>query len=89
MLPTRRDCYLAGVDRLSFSVIWELDLDGNILSQWTGKTVIRSCTKLAYGAAQQMIEGDFIGADGQEPPCELESPHTWREVTCLKRPLLL
>lgn len=69
------------MDRLAFSVMWELDVDGKVMSQWTGKTLIRSCTKLAYGAAQQMIEGDFTGADGQEPPSELESPHTWREVT--------
>lgn len=46
----------ANVDRLAFSVVWTLDAEANILSEWFGRTVIRSCAKLAYGHAQEVIE---------------------------------
>ena len=41
-----------GVDRLAFSVVWEMSAAGDVLAQWAGRTVIRSCAKLAYGHAQ-------------------------------------
>ncbi len=68
----------SGVDRLTFSVIWEMTGDGRILKQWSGRTVIRSCAKLAYGHAQDMIEGTF---DASKPPVPLSSPHTWDQVS--------
>jgi DIS3-like exonuclease 2 len=69
------------VDRLTFSVIWEMTADGRILQQWCGRTVISSCAKLAYGHAQDMIEGSF---DASRPPVPLTAPHTWSQVsTCL------
>nr|XP_004610927.1 unnamed protein product [Sorex araneus] len=43
-------------DKLTFSVIWTLTAQGKILSEWFGRTVIRSCTKLSYEHAQSMIE---------------------------------
>ncbi|KAI9245917.1 hypothetical protein BY458DRAFT_566214 [Sporodiniella umbellata] len=49
-----------GVDRLAFSVIWKMDKEGNIKDTWFGKTVIRSCTKLAYEDAQCVIEGQKL-----------------------------
>ena len=74
-------CSTAGVDRLTFSVIWEMTADGRILQQWCGRTVISSCAKLAYGHAQDMIEGSF---DASRPPVPLTAPHTWSQVsTCL------
>jgi hypothetical protein len=45
-----------------------------------GRSVIRSCAKLAYPMVQSMIEGSFTAQPGQEPPCELHGPHTWTEV---------
>ncbi|BDA45360.1 DIS3-like exonuclease 2 [Coccomyxa sp. Obi] len=66
-----------GVDRLTFSVIWEMTEEGKVLSQWAGRTVIRSCTKLAYEHAQAMIEGTF---DAANHPAALSSPHTWLQV---------
>ena len=48
----------AGVDRLAFSVVWVMaEADCSIRDQWIGKTVIRSCAKLHYGHAQQVIDG--------------------------------
>ncbi|CEG62754.1 Putative RNB domain-containing protein [Rhizopus microsporus] len=46
-----------GVDRLAFSVIWKMDSAGNVKETWFGKTIIRSCAKLAYDDAQNVIEG--------------------------------
>ncbi|CAL9689027.1 unnamed protein product [Knipowitschia caucasica] len=43
-------------DRLTFSVIWKLTPEGKILSEWFGRSVIRSCIKLSYDHAQSMIE---------------------------------
>ena len=49
-------CSLAeNEDRLAFSVIWRLDKDNNVLEEWFGRTVIRSCCKMAYGNAQSII----------------------------------
>ena len=47
-----------GVDRLAYSVIWKLGKDGTVLEEWFGRTVIRSCVKLSYNHAQQMIDTD-------------------------------
>lgn len=35
-------------------------------STWAGRTVIRSCGKLAYPHVQSMIEGQFLGGQGHE-----------------------
>ena len=59
---------LAGVERLAFSVTWDMTPEGQILSQWAGRSIIKSCAKLAYGHAQDMIEGTFQGLPDQEPP---------------------
>ncbi|CAD5234499.1 unnamed protein product [Bursaphelenchus xylophilus] len=45
-----------GVDRLTFSVVWKMDEEGNVKSEWFGRSVIHSCVKLAYEHAQAMIE---------------------------------
>ncbi|KAK4510909.1 uncharacterized protein ATC70_000018 [Mucor velutinosus] len=45
-----------GVERLAFSVIWKMDGAGNIKDTWFGKSVIKSCAKLAYEDAQSVIE---------------------------------
>lgn len=68
----------SGVDRLAFSVMWELNEEGEVLSQWTGRTVIRSCVKLAYFHAQRMVDGVFDKSSEELP--KLELPHTWDEV---------
>ena len=65
------------MDRLTFSVMWELSDEGKVLNQWAGRTVIRTCAKLAYEHAQAMIEGTF---DISKPPVALSSPHTWPQV---------
>ncbi|KAL3693598.1 hypothetical protein R1sor_007249 [Riccia sorocarpa] len=80
-----------GVDRLAFSVIWTIDSCGNIRDQWIGRTVIRSCAKLTYRHAQEMIDDKFYASDsergGQESPGVVECPapllhgeHSWLDV---------
>ncbi|KAI9249337.1 hypothetical protein EDC94DRAFT_527806 [Helicostylum pulchrum] len=51
-----------GVERLAFSVIWKMDGTGNILDTWFGKSVIKSCAKLAYEDAQSVIDGQGLPA---------------------------
>ncbi|WRX31149.1 Ribonuclease II/R - like 3 [Theobroma cacao] len=46
-----------GVDRLAFSIFWDLNSMGDVLDRWIGRTVIRSCCKLSYQHAQDIIEG--------------------------------
>lgn len=47
----------AGVDRLSFSVFWKFDFDGNIIGEPRfSRSIIRSCAKLWYDHAQAVIE---------------------------------
>eukprot|EP00038_Savillea_parva_P006129 m.161844 g.161844 ORF g.161844 m.161844 type:complete len:869 (+) comp12118_c0_seq1:252-2858(+) len=50
-------CSLAeNEDRLAFSVVWRFDANGKVVDEWFGRTVIRSCVKLAYEHAQAVIE---------------------------------
>ncbi|XP_044479170.1 DIS3-like exonuclease 2 [Mangifera indica] len=46
-----------GVDRLAFSIFWDLNSSGNVVDRWIGYTIIRSCCKLSYENAQDIIDG--------------------------------
>lgn len=45
-----------GVDKLAFSVFWEITKDGKVLSHRFAKTVINSCSQLAYEHAQAILD---------------------------------
>ena len=45
-----------GEPKLTFSVIWKMDKYGRIIDEWFGRTVIRSCVKLSYEHAQDIID---------------------------------
>lgn len=45
-----------GVDRLTFSAIFELDLKGNIHGEWFGKTIIKSNKRFTYENAQKILD---------------------------------
>lgn len=52
------------VDRLAFSVVWQMNADGSLVDgcePWFGKSIIRSCCKLDYGSAQKMLDGTITG----------------------------
>lgn len=48
-------------DKYTFSAVFELDDEANILKEWFGKTAIHSNKRFAYEDAQEIIEG----ADGE------------------------
>ncbi|CAI5732332.1 unnamed protein product [Peronospora destructor] len=57
------------VDRLAFSVLWQMNLDGTLVEgvePWFGKSIIRSCCKLDYGSAQKMLDGSITGENVDE-----------------------
>ncbi|XP_042560492.1 DIS3-like exonuclease 2 isoform X2 [Clupea harengus] len=63
------------IDRLTFSVVWKLSPEGKILSEWFGRSVIRSCVKLSYDHAQSMIDApDKLFTAEELPPCSPEHP---------------
>ena len=47
-------------EKLTFSVVFEMDDDAKIYDRWIGKTIIKSCRRYNYEEVQAMIEG----ADG-------------------------
>lgn len=44
-------------EKLTFSAVFEMDDEANILNHWIGKTIIKSCRRYAYEEVQAMIEG--------------------------------
>lgn len=48
------------VDRLSYSVVLEMDKNAKVLNTWIGKGIINSDRRLTYEEAQEMIEGTYI-----------------------------
>ncbi|KAK3019418.1 hypothetical protein RJ639_004575 [Escallonia herrerae] len=79
-----------GVDRLAFSIFWDINLAGQVLDRWIGRTVIRSCCKLSYEHAQDIIDGllDVEGFNSSEYGCaDFRGQFEWsdviRSVKCL------
>lgn len=50
---------IPGVDRLAFSIFWDINVSGDVIDRWIGRTVLQSCCKLSYEQAQNIIEGTF------------------------------
>lgn len=46
-----------GVERLAFSMFWDINPAGEVLSRWIGRTIIQSCCRLSYEHAQRIIDG--------------------------------
>ncbi len=66
MLPERLSNFICSLrpneDKLTFSAVFEIDNNANIVNQWFGRTVINSNRRFTYEEAQQIIEtgkGDF------------------------------
>ena len=61
MLPERLSNELCSLrpheDKLTFSAVFELDPNCNVLSSWFGKTIIHSDQRFTYEEAQEIIEG--------------------------------
>ncbi|CAH1775460.1 unnamed protein product [Owenia fusiformis] len=59
-------------DRLTFSVVWKMTEEGEILDEWFGRSVICSCVKMAYDHAQGFIENPDRDWTREELPPILE-----------------
>ena len=61
MLPEKLSNELCSLrpneDKLTFSVVFKLDINGEIKDTWFGKTVIHSNQRFAYEQAQEIIKG--------------------------------
>lgn len=69
-----------GQDRLTFSVEWVLDDQGNVLETWFGRSVIRSAVKLAYEHAQEMLDfPDKEWSEGELP--SIDQPWTVQVIS--------
>ena len=44
-------------EKLTFSVVFEMDDESKIYNRWIGKTIIKSCRRYTYEEVQTMIEG--------------------------------
>ena len=61
-------------DKLTFSVVSEIDPKGNVKSRWIGRTVINSDYRFDYGQAQSIIEsGAAVSPPSGVRPAD--SPH--------------
>ncbi|MQL79896.1 hypothetical protein Taro_012334 [Colocasia esculenta] len=74
---------LPSEDRLAFSIIWEITLSGDIVGQWIGRSVVRSCCKLSYENAQNMIDG----YDSRTPFPALHGQFQWKDLISSVRTL--
>jgi DIS3-like exonuclease 2 len=67
-----------GEDRLAFSAEWTLDSNGEVLSEWFGRTIIHSAAKLDYATAQAVIDAAAAGDADVAAPLSgvaLAAPH--------------
>jgi len=60
MLPEALSNFLCSLrpneDKLTFSTVFEMDLQGNIYHQWIGRTVIHSDKRFTYEEVQEILE---------------------------------
>ena len=60
MLPERISNFICSLrpneEKLCFSAVFVMDLEGNVHSQWFGRTVILSKRRFTYDEAQRIIE---------------------------------
>lgn len=62
MLPEKLSNELCSLrpleEKLTFSAVFEMDMQGNIYQEWFGKTIIKSAHRFAYEQAQEIIESN-------------------------------
>ncbi|KAM3394752.1 DIS3-like exonuclease 2 [Capsicum galapagoense] len=61
----------SGMERLAFSIFWEINQSGKFINRWIGRTIIQSCCKLSYEHAQDIIDGLL------DDPSAYEGEHSW------------
>ncbi|CAH8558276.1 unnamed protein product [Dicrocoelium dendriticum] len=68
-----------GEDKLTFSVVFKVNVKGEILKAWFGRSVIRSCAKLSYENAQFIIDDPSADFPSECAPKVFE-PHSMQSV---------
>jgi DIS3-like exonuclease 2 len=55
------------VERLAFSCVWKMGKDGSMAKDpvWYGRTVIKSCARLDYATAQNIIDGKVANGENE------------------------
>ncbi|KAL3773408.1 hypothetical protein ACHAW5_008175 [Stephanodiscus triporus] len=66
------------VERLAFSCVWKMNMDGTLAGGsgngrpgggkedvWYGRTIIKSCARLDYATAQNIIDGKVANGEGR------------------------
>lgn len=71
---------LPGMDKLAFSIIFEMSPDGEVLKHRFAKTVINSCCQFAYEHAQSMIMHPDKEWSEEEHP-EIKGPYQISELS--------
>ncbi|KAL5992396.1 hypothetical protein ACLOJK_013313 [Asimina triloba] len=71
-----------GVDRLALSIIWDVNLAGDVIDQWIGHSVVHSCCKLSYEHAQCIIDGVNVESmfTSENGGLELHGQFVWSDV---------
>jgi DIS3-like exonuclease 2 len=70
-----------GLGRLTISVMWDVDSNGNILDRWIGRSVIFSCCKLSYDIVQDVIDADFVPSNLNESTIpQMYGKYQWKDV---------
>lgn len=70
-----------GTERLAMSIMWDVDSEGKVSNIWAGRTIIRSCVKLSYKIAQNII--DTFDSSGDVPltfDSEVHNNHSKEDV---------
>lgn len=77
LLSSKLVSLLPSEDKLAFSIMWEINLSGNVLTHWIGRSVIRSCCKLSYEDAQKIIDE----CDSAPSLPALHGQFEWKDIT--------
>ncbi|MFS7962722.1 putative exoribonuclease II [Helianthus anomalus] len=82
LLGDKLGSLIPGVERLAFSIIWDINRDGEVLDRWIGRTIMQSCCKLSYEHAQDIIDGT-LNVEG----LQLHGNFTWSDLVTSVRTL--
>ncbi len=73
MLPDRLSTLICSLrpheEKLTFSAVFQMDKEGNILKEWFGRTIIYSNHRFTYREAQDVIDGKTL--DFKNELCQL------------------
>ncbi|PIA55209.1 hypothetical protein AQUCO_00800142v1 [Aquilegia coerulea] len=73
--------FVPGKDRLAFSILFDINLVGDVVDRWIGRTIIRSCCKLSYQHAQDIIDKLMdVERHGKFQLPDLYGPFGWEDV---------